>query len=83
MGFTLWMDVNVRVLLFLVRLDLHVFSVVCLHRGIHSAQTGLSTHLHFHKYLGSDVSTPSPKSHFLHPPRDFPPTQSKRGFGGQ
>lgn len=47
----------VRVLLFLAHLDLHFFSVVSLHCGVHSTWTGLSTHLHFHKYSGSDVST--------------------------
>lgn len=64
MGITLWKDVNVCVLLLLAHLDLHVLSVVSLHCGIRSTWTGLSTHLHFHKYSGSDVSTPPPSLTF-------------------
>lgn len=66
--------------LFLVHLDLHVFSIVSLRRGVHSTRTGLSTHLHLLKHSGSDVSTPPSQSHVLHPPREFPPTKSKRGL---
>lgn len=77
-GFTVWMDVNVCVILLsLVHLELHDFSVVSLHCGMHSSVEGILHTSSFPRVFWEWCEHVSPKPHFLHLPENFSPTQSK------